>query len=551
MCKEDLYNQVNAEEKKVLMELTQLLGEEIPRIRKIESNSFGYMAENGNVLSLSLYHKSLSKLPKSLFKLTRLKILNLSHCKNLKCPISERWKRLEYIDLSYCNCENINEISLYLLYSVGNLKLVNLIGNPLSEKTIAKCRGKFLFIIEPSDIFPNKIYDDIIKNNIAKADALDRLINLIEFSNSNYIRAESINMFSKLAIKENIIFELVKNVLLSDEDQIVRAAAVLYIAKFYKDECADVLKYVIQNENGMKVIKTIFDSLGFLSIENSKTLLDEIFYKFNQIYKIKKEEIPFFIELDFKFMREFSFEFSDLFYYKCCTPILSKINDTYFNNESEWIAVRNRYVIGLQLRRYVNNFDYFKKIPKSFIYLSKLKYLCLSENKLKTVPRSIRYLHNLEELDLSSNELKTVPEFIGNMPSLKKLNLNMNPLESLPDSLFSLSKRALANKYISEGVNPDEAPVLGLIEMLVEKRLHNYETFLKYDGAKYPDKDYDKIDKYTTYFYYKLNKKGNITEIYGHPDGFPYYCCWYTIVPKQINLLKHLRVSQFNLNNDC
>jgi sarcosine oxidase delta subunit len=125
----------------------------------------------------------------------------------------------------------------------------------------------------------------------------------------------------------------------------------------------------------------------------------------------------------------------------------------------------------------------------------------------------------------------------------------MNPLKSLPDSLFSLSKRALANKYISEGVNPDEAPVLGLIEMLVEKRLHNYETFLKYDGAKYSEKDFDKIYKYTTYYYYKLNKRGNITGIYVHPDGIPdYFCCWFTIVPKQINLLKHLKVNDFNLN---
>jgi hypothetical protein len=295
----------------------------------------------------------------------------------LKSFYPKKWKRLKYLDLSYCNCENINESSLYILYSVGNLKLVNLIGNLFSEKTIAKYKGMFPFIIEPSDIFPNKIYDDIIKNNIAKADALDRLINLIEFSNSNYIRAECINIFSKLAIKDNMIFELVKNVLLSDEDQIVRTAAVLYIAKFYKYDCIDLLKYVIQNENAVKVIKTIFDSLGFLFIKDSKILLDEILYRFAQIYKITKEDIPFFIELEFELLKEFSFEFSD-HYYQYSTPILYNITDTYFNDGLKWIAVRNRHVIGLQLRNYIRCLN---KIPKSLIYLSKLKYLCLSENK--------------------------------------------------------------------------------------------------------------------------------------------------------------------------
>ena len=389
-------------------------------------------------------------------------------------------------------------------------------------------------------INPNKIYRDYVNGLITKFDAVDKFIALIELSDIRDVRAECIEKLSKLNIKNNKIFDIIRQVLLSDENEAVRITAVFYMTKIFKDEGVDLLKDVIQIESSVRILKAIFIGLGFLSVHNSTILLGKILEKYSRSYIIEKKEVPFFIDSEFYVAKRKSLKFYDKMYYYG-TPNLYEICSLYDGLKCVY-AVRNKHVIGLRIKNN-NIFGYNKKISRSIQYLSRLRLLNASGVGLRRVPYGIRYLHQLRHIDFSENELKTIPNFIGRLPSLTYLNLNKNPLSSLPDSLYSFSKRVYAPKYISEGIRPEEAPVLGMMEMLCGKRLHNWENFSKY----YLDADYlDKDDYYMTHFYYKINNKGHIIGIKAHPDGLNDNECWFTVVPKQIELLKYLRPN----NND-
>jgi len=60
-----------------MIELEKMIGEAIPKVWKIEWNTFGYMEESGHVVGLGLYNKNLSSLPESIGNLRSLQILNL------------------------------------------------------------------------------------------------------------------------------------------------------------------------------------------------------------------------------------------------------------------------------------------------------------------------------------------------------------------------------------------------------------------------------------------------------------------------------------------
>ena len=126
-----------------------------------------------------------------------------------------------------------------------------------------------------NSLTPEKILDNVINNNISFNEAIELLISIIEVSENDNIRAKSIDAFSKIDVKNNKIFKILENHLLSDESPSVRAAAAkVLISKFPKDSI-DPLKWTIQRDNSAIVLKTIAYSL-----ENED----------NQIFKNLKKE---------------------------------------------------------------------------------------------------------------------------------------------------------------------------------------------------------------------------------------------------------------------
>lgn len=97
--------------------------------------------------------------------------------------------------------------------------------------------------------------------------------------------------------------------------------------------------------------------------------------------------------------------------------------------------------------------------PENIEYLTALRYLDLSKNKLEKVSNNIGNLRSLIKLDLSHNNLSSLPESIGNLRSLINLDLSYNYLSSLPESIGNLEHLKsldLSENYLEEDIKKYE-----------------------------------------------------------------------------------------------
>ena len=91
------------------------------------------------------------------------------------------------------------------------------------------------------------------------------------------------------------------------------------------------------------------------------------------------------------------------------------------NREKPYIAIKNKHVIGIKIQEAI------EKIPKSIVFLNKL-----------------RFLH------IYSNNLKIIPQSIGSLPHLRELKIKSTCLSTLPKEVFEISKKYTYGKYIWE-----------------------------------------------------------------------------------------------------
>eukprot|EP00761_Pharyngomonas_kirbyi_P001845 gb/GECH01001849.1/.p1 GENE.gb/GECH01001849.1/~~gb/GECH01001849.1/.p1 ORF type:complete len:711 (+),score=175.60 gb/GECH01001849.1/:1-2133(+) len=80
-----------------------------------------------------------------------------------------------------------------------------------------------------------------------------------------------------------------------------------------------------------------------------------------------------------------------------------------------------------------------KTFPEHLDLLRCLKEIVLSKNLITEIPEDIGELEQLEILDVSRNRIKTVPHQIGELRSLKTLNMEHNAIQNLPSSISNLT----------------------------------------------------------------------------------------------------------------
>ncbi|MFX1410032.1 MAG: leucine-rich repeat domain-containing protein, partial [Promethearchaeota archaeon] len=255
------------------------------------------------------------------------------------------------------------------------------------------------------------------------------------------------------------------------------------------------LKFMIQNDNSILVLKSFFDFLKNQKNQFSEVLKEELTSKLVKVYNLVMEESEFLLEIE---------------------SLINKDRKIGFYNPPK----SKGHILALDLAGQKIN-----TIPHSVGLLSKLEHLNLWNNNLISLPESIEALSKLKSLYLDWNNFKIIPEIKWErLRSLNKLNLNNNVLlKKIPDSLFKLAKQNFSKKYIKEGVIASEAPVLGLLEFFTGMNLKKSELD-------------DRI--YTHYACnYKIDPKGHILGIYLY--GYPIFqTC---IFPEQICNLKFLR----------
>ena len=373
----------------------------------------------------------------------------------------------------------------------------------------------------------NKIISKIITRNLTKTDATELLISLIERSENAKDRAMCIGSLVKLNIKSEKVYKIFEYSLISDDNPEVREAAVKGIVNNFNEESIkDLFEWVLQNENSIRVLKSVIKSLVYVNNNLSKILEKIILVRYSKIFKVIPEEAKFFWDMDLIMCK------------KQENAVIGRSLLELFNASTLYPGIPKNFPLNTYKPYYMTKKGRIhllnlggcrlEEIPDSINLLSNLNYLNLSYNKLNSMPDSIGSLSKLKYLNLTHNRLISVPNSINSLSRLKYFNLSFNPIRPIPKSLIKLVKQKFSRRYIWAGVVPTETPVLGLLEILT-----GYQLSI--------------VDKHKAFginqeFFnaYKINDKGHITGIciYDGELNIPLI----SIIPEQICNLKYLDI---------
>lgn len=313
------------------------------------------------------------------------------------------------------------------------------------------------------ELTPEKIQKSFLNGDITKEDTADRLISLIDRSEDAKVRTASIEALEKIDFKDEIIFKILENHLVSDENASVRASAAKVIILNFLDEGLEPLEWTTKHDKSPLVMKAIFDTFASKKISNHEAIeknLSSFLETFALNLGVAFEEARFFLDLEAIFSKgKRSYEFNPLDY--------KNFEVLYDYKDSEpWLVIKNKHVVVLNLNffnwRFVkengellnsfsklkyldiylnmikkyNNFNLeYTKVPESIGRLTSLKKLALARNNLQSIPESIKNLNLLSELDLSHNQFQEIPLSLKSLNSLELLNMKSNNLQSVPQSM--------------------------------------------------------------------------------------------------------------------
>ncbi|MHA2392714.1 MAG: leucine-rich repeat domain-containing protein [Promethearchaeota archaeon] len=337
---------------------------------------------------------------------------------------------------------------------------------------------------------PKKIYEDLESEKIDKLTAVDLLIYLIGNSENVEIREESIKIFHKLGIKNDKVFSVLEDVLVSDPNMEIRELSIQCLKDLFKEKAISPLKWALDHEKTWQLLLYIVSTIHDLNSHNTKSLFIDKIKRLNN-YKfiksltdlIKNEEIQL---LGLSKLAEIVKNYIIINYieetikeveYEVFEGLVVELNLAYASDNtygwkilkylSEFIGAMGNLtrlelksnklgkipdsIFSLTSITYLDlSYNNINEIPNLFTNKLSLKHLNLGYNQITEIPPSIGSLKNIELLDLNHNKLKSIPSTIGNLTSLKHLNLHGNQVISLPSSLKELK----ALEVLNLGLNP-------------------------------------------------------------------------------------------------
>lgn len=249
---------------------------------------------------------------------------------------------------------------------------------------------------------------------------LDYVLTIIEKSEDLSYRIQSIEILTNFHLKNEDIYKLIENLLVSDENHIIRALSFKYLLENYYKFAQDLLQWAILNDNSTLFLKEIEPYLK----SNESKLLFNLFGKRIQNISNNLRINP----KDTRFLIHLGIELNSL------NLILTNFEILYIQNENMLAMVKNERIVEL------NVVLKLKFLPESIGNLLELEVLNLSCNELSSLPENMKNLKNLKVLDLSWNNFNSLPQVISKIPSLKIMNLDHNFLKEIPENLRLMTK---------------------------------------------------------------------------------------------------------------
>ncbi|MFX1376568.1 MAG: hypothetical protein ACFFA0_12225 [Promethearchaeota archaeon] len=313
------------------------------------------------------------------------------------------------------------------------------------------------------ELTPAKIQQEFLNGDLSTEETADLLISLIDGSENANVRAISINLLEILDFKDEFLFKILENHLISDENAIVRASAAKIIILNYLEEGIKPLEWTTRFDKSPLVMKLIFDIFDKEKISKYKMIeenLRKFLDKFSSHLGVVYEEARFFLDLEAILSENKNNYEINPFDYK----FYKELNR--FDNSEPWIIINNEHVELLNLnffnwryikdnneifnslsrlkyldiylntiRKYNKYYNDFIEVPESIGRLKSLKKLILKRNNLKAIPESIKNLNSISELDLSHNQFQEIPPVIKSLNSLEQLNMRHNNIHNVPKSM--------------------------------------------------------------------------------------------------------------------
>ncbi|TFG26524.1 MAG: hypothetical protein EU532_09590 [Promethearchaeota archaeon] len=356
------------------------------------------------------------------------------------------------------------------------------------------------------ELTPDKIYEEYKKNNIDKVSASELLFSLIDNSDKDTIRVESIKELANIRATDNKTFKQLEHLLISDLSETVRSTAAIILKNLFLEKSLEPMKWALKHEISPSCLKIIYATLCQIieNITKKEGSLSKIIL-LTEVKKIENKEFKIGFEIESEkrgvenitlhelaeiLINYFTLLFLEKTYWRIKVKIehckiieldfifkgLTKLPDALENlthlkkivfrynqlfNLPDWIG---SLIFLEELNLNVNN---LKKLPNTIGSLSSLKNLSLWKNEIDFIPDSIGSLKCLEYLNLRINDLKELPDTIGNLSQLKELNLHDNKLEKLPITIGHLSSLEKLNLSWNSLENiPESIGSLRLLQIL-------------------------------------------------------------------------------------
>ncbi|MFX1340593.1 MAG: leucine-rich repeat domain-containing protein [Promethearchaeota archaeon] len=287
---------------------------------------------------------------------------------------------------------------------------------------------------------PLKIYQDLKENKLDRKSAAEILLMLIENSEDDDVRIESIKLLEKIGFKNDKLFKVLEGLLISDLNERVRYIAAVYITDYFIDRALSPMKWALEYESNYDCLILIIKTLAKIgSNEAKETLLDDL-------KRIKKRK---YIDKDRQYHNKFKKSLKKLLKskkiknlhcedladiiinYKTIETLIKTFYTIYYKVENGLVTELDLSDLGWNVnvwrQKYAEKVEEISEIV-GLMNLKNLKSLDLSNNRISFI-KDLLNLKKLTHLYISNNKLNLDNiEFFEKMDNLKFLDIHGNEI---------------------------------------------------------------------------------------------------------------------------
>jgi len=358
------------------------------------------------------------------------------------------------------------------------------------------------------------IFDSYLTGEIDKSSLLSYIISLIETSSDEQLRLEALEFLNKSQLKSELIFKFLENLLISDENYLIKAYAAKYLIKNFPKKAYPPLLWALRNLdwplfNGNKNIalssilmqlRNVKDTklMSLLKLKDHVSYQGEIFFPNNGVLNLKDLNISKISEIegiqnlvDLKELNLSGNNISEISNLENLVNLkklnlsgnkiteiygldsLKQLNQLYLNNNdiSEIKGLnnlKNLHFLNLENNSITEIKNLHNNVNLTTLYLNnnqineiknleslrELYFLALNNNNIKDI-KGLGALRNLRILQLAANKIQEI-KGLGNLKKLTNLNLYNNIIKETKDPnlpnlyFFSLDNNKIPKLQLKE-----------------------------------------------------------------------------------------------------